>query len=57
MAFNGYSKNSSASDLNPFAREWSPMDDRSPEEHRGHYLTFPQGEALCEYEIFHFSNM
>ncbi|KAB1225222.1 hypothetical protein CJ030_MR1G025745 [Morella rubra] len=42
--------------LNPFAREWNPAKERSPEEERCLFLTFSKGNALTENQIINFLN-
>ncbi|XP_022979539.1 uncharacterized protein LOC111479214 [Cucurbita maxima] len=41
-------------DLNPNAKEWSPIHDSAPEEDRCLFLTFSNGYPLTEHQIVHF---
>ena len=42
--------------LNPFAKEWSPATERAPEEERCLFLTFSNGYPLTENQLINFFN-
>ncbi|WCJ22971.1 hypothetical protein M5689_005027 [Euphorbia peplus] len=50
----GETSGSRSFQLNPYAREWDPVDERAPEEDRCLFLTFSNGYPLSEFQIVRF---
>ncbi|XP_044502378.1 uncharacterized protein LOC123223303 [Mangifera indica] len=52
----GSSPKAKSSKLNPDAKEWNPLIERTPEEDRTLFLTFSKGYPLSEDQIIRFFN-